>query len=158
MFIGSSIIKRRNFVLYIDFFNIVGDRKVHCFPDNFLIIQNFTIVMAKKEKKTLHNIVYSTNQSFNYQINEREETTLPPQQQELRVMISKKGRGGKTVTLIIGFIGKDDDLQVLGKRLKSKCGVGGSAKDGEIILQGDIREKVLALLIQEGYKAKKSGG
>jgi translation initiation factor 1 len=114
--------------------------------------------MAKKEKKTLHNIVYSTNQSFNYHIPEKEEATLPPQQQDLRIMISKKGRGGKTVTLIIGFVGKEDDLQALGKHLKSKCGVGGSAKDGEIILQGDVREKALALLLQEGYKAKKSGG
>ncbi len=114
--------------------------------------------MARKEKKTLHNIVYSTNQAFNYQINEREEVTLPPNQQDLRVMISKKGRGGKTVTLIIGFVGKEADLQTLGKHLKSKCGVGGSAKDGEIILQGDVRDKALALLLQDGYKGKKAGG
>ncbi len=114
--------------------------------------------MAKKEKKTLSNIVYSTNKSFNYSLSEKEEATLPPQQQDLRIMISKKGRGGKTVTLIIGFIGKEDDLQALGKHMKSKCGVGGSAKDGEIILQGDVREKALALLLQEGYKAKKAGG
>ncbi len=114
--------------------------------------------MSKKEKQTLRNTVYSTNPAFHYHIQEKEAATLPPQQQDLRIMISKKGRGGKTVTLITGFIGLEADLESLGKHLKNKCGVGGSAKDGEIILQGDVRDKALAILLQGGYKGKKAGG
>nr|WP_321409628.1 translation initiation factor [uncultured Carboxylicivirga sp.] len=115
--------------------------------------------MAKKKWKNLDGVVFSTNQDFDYQYNEDEEQeTLAPSQQDLRVMLDKKQRGGKKVTLVTGFVGNDDDLKDLGKMLKSKCGVGGSTKDGEILIQGDFRDKVVDLLKNEGYKVKKAGG
>lgn len=114
--------------------------------------------MAKKNKKTLGNIVYSTNRDLDFSLPDEQEESLPPQQQNLRIHLSKKGRGGKTATLITGFVGSDDDMDSLGKTLKAKCGVGGSVKDGEILLQGDLRDKVLEILTNEGYKAKKAGG
>lgn len=111
--------------------------------------------MAKKKK----NIVYSTNPDYNYEYDQEEnKETLPPEKQDLRIQLDTKSRNGKAVTLITGFIGNYEDLKELGKKLKSKCGVGGSAKDNEIIIQGDHRNKVLNLLIDMGYKAKKSGG
>lgn len=100
-------------------------------------------------------VVYSTNPDYNYNgSNESRAETLEPGKQNLRVSIERKHRGGKTVTLINGFIGKEEDLKDLAKLLKSKCGVGGSAKDGEIIIQGELVEKVRNLLIKEGYKVK----
>lgn len=112
--------------------------------------------MAKKDKLNF----YSTNPNFVWNNEEEEENdTLPPQQQKLRVKIDRKQRGGKEVTLINGFIGTDEDLAALGKTLKTKCGVGGSAKDGEIIIQGNHVDKIINLLIEMGYKnTKKSGG
>lgn len=112
-----------------------------------------------KNKKNREGVVFSTNPDFEYEYQQEEYVqTLPPPQQNLRVQLDKKARGGKQVTLITGFIGQDEDLQVLGKALKNKCAVGGSAKDGEITIQGDFRDKVLKLLLDLGYKAKKAGG
>ncbi len=115
--------------------------------------------MSKNSRKNRTGIVYSTNMDFKYEFAEKkEETTLPPQQQNLRVMLDKKSRGGKQVTLISNFIGSYNDLNDLGKMLKSKCGVGGTVKNGEILIQGDFRDKIINLLLDMGYKAKKSGG
>ncbi|RYY20999.1 MAG: translation initiation factor [Cytophagaceae bacterium] len=112
-----------------------------------------------KNDQRRQGVVYSTNPEFSYQTNEDAPApTLPPQQQQLRVQLDKKQRGGKQVTLITGFVGRDEDLQTLGKLLKTKCGVGGSAKDGEVVVQGDFRAKVLEVLLKEGYKAKQIGG
>jgi translation initiation factor 1 len=112
-----------------------------------------------KKFKSAGNIVYSTNPDFRQDNSSDEELpTLPPAQQDLRVLRDSKNRGGKTVTLVTGFIGKEEDLEKLGKHLKTKCGTGGTAKDGEIIIQGDFREKVFVLLTEAGYKVKRAGG
>ena len=103
-------------------------------------------------------MVFSTNPDFEYTTSEAEEVeTLSPEKQDLRVWLDRKHRGGKTVTLVKGFVGTEADLADLGRMLKSKCGVGGSAKDGEIIVQGDHRDRVVDLLTQAGYKCKKAG-
>lgn len=116
----------------------------------------------KPKKKVLNDfggIMYSTDPGFSYpDADEPAAEKIANKQQDLRVTLDKKNRGGKAVTLVTGFLGSEDELADLGKLLKSKCGVGGAAKDGEILIQGDFRDKVLLLLQKEGYKAKKSGG
>lgn len=112
--------------------------------------------MKSNDWKERLNVVYSTNPDFKYEISEEEEIeTLPQNQQKLRVSMEKNGRGGKTVTLIKGFIGIEDDLKALGKLLKTKCGVGGSVKDGEIIIQGNFKQRIIDLLKAEGYTQTK---
>jgi translation initiation factor 1 len=109
--------------------------------------------MSKKNKSDKHGFVYSTDPNFNFEHEDGPAAqTLPPQQQKLKIKLETKHRGGKAVTLVEGFIGTDEDLQTLGKALKNFCGTGGSAKDGEIIVQGDQREKVLQWLQKNGYK------
>jgi translation initiation factor 1 len=105
--------------------------------------------------KKREGVVYSTNNNFDYQYQSNEEQeTLPPRQQQLRVGLDNSGRAGKTVTLITGFVGSATDLENLAKLLKNKCGTGGSAKAGEILIQGDVRNKVVEILQKEGYKAR----
>jgi translation initiation factor 1 len=114
--------------------------------------------MGKDWKERL-GTVYSTNPDYNYEENEGDEKiTLPSQQQKLYVSLDKKNRKGKAVSLIEGFIGKEEDLKNLGKMIKSKCGVGGSVKDGEILIQGDFRKKITEILQNEGYQVKRKGG
>lgn len=115
--------------------------------------------MKNNDWKERLNVVYSTNREYNYETERNEErTTLPPNQQRLKVQLDRKNRGGKVVTLITGFIGTEDDLKDLGRLLKSKCGVGGSSKNGEIIVQGDFKQKVIELLKKEGYTQSKPVG
>lgn len=112
--------------------------------------------MKSNDWKEHLNVVYSTNPDYKYEsIEEEEAETLPKNQQKLRVFMEKKGRGGKTVSLIKGFVGTEDDLKELGKLLKTKCGVGGSVKDGEIIIQGDFKQRIIDLLKAEGYTQTK---
>ena len=116
--------------------------------------------MKNSDWKDRLNVVYSTNPDYNYEKDDDEEqVTLEPPQQNLRVQLDRKNRGGKVVTLITGFVGTENDLKDLGKLLKTKCGVGGSAKDGEMIIQGDFKQKIVELLKKEGYtKTKAVGG
>jgi len=112
--------------------------------------------MVKKKDKN-SRIVYSTNSDFEFDNEEESIETLPPNQQKLIIRLDKKQRRGKQVTLVSGFVGTDDDLKELGKMLKSRCGVGGSAKEGKIIIQGEFREKIKQLLSAMGYQCKISG-
>lgn len=115
--------------------------------------------MGKKNKNKRVGVVYSTNPDYDYDSQEDQEVeALPPNQQKLRVMIDRKKRKGKSVTLVTGFVGPEDDLKDLGKMLKSKCGVGGSVKDGEIIVQGELKDRVVELLKAEGYTNTKASG
>lgn len=115
--------------------------------------------MCAKKKKNVRGVVYSTNPDFIYDDNTvQEPETLPPRQQNLRITLDRKLRGGKKVTLISGFVGKTDDLKALANMLKKKCGTGGSVKDGVILIQGDFREPVMKLLQENGFQVKRSGG
>lgn len=111
--------------------------------------------MSKKNKPDVQGFVYSTDPNFSFQPADEIVETLAPAQQKLRIRLETKHRAGKAVTLITGFIGKEDDLEKLGKQLKNFCGTGGSAKDAEIIIQGDQRLKVLPWLIKNGYTQSK---
>jgi translation initiation factor 1 len=118
---------------------------------------------SKKHSSENGGMVYSTNKDFDFSpfaalASQTADATTENTKQDLRVQLDKKQRGGKKVTLITGFIGTETELETLGKLLKTKCGVGGSAKDGEIIIQGDFVQKALDILVKEGYKAKKIGG
>jgi translation initiation factor 1 len=109
--------------------------------------------MSKKNKADRNGFVFSTDPNFRFEKEEQEKPdTLPPAQQKLKIKLETKHRAGKTVTLIEGFVGEEEDLEILGKSLKNFCGTGGSARDGEIIIQGDQREKVLQWLQKNGYK------
>ena len=116
--------------------------------------------MSKKNNdwKKREGVVYSTNENFAFEYSsQHQDDTLHPGKQNLRVLLDKSGRAGKQVTLVTGFIGSSADIEDLSKKLKAKCGVGGSIKDGIIIIQGDMRDKVLQYLLKEGYGAKRSG-
>lgn len=108
--------------------------------------------MKNNDWKSRLGVMYSTNPDFKYETEEEpEEETLPKDKQKLYIALDKRNRGGKMVTLVTGFRGTSEDLEALGKMLKVKCGVGGSAKEGEIIIQGDFRQKVAEILVKEGY-------
>ncbi|HVF96768.1 MAG TPA: translation initiation factor [Flavisolibacter sp.] len=112
--------------------------------------------MSQKNKSDKHGFVYSTDPNFGFEHEEEKSAeTLPPQQQKLRVRLDTKHRGGKAVTLVEGFVGTEEDLQTLGKALKNFCGTGGSAKEAEVIIQGDQRDKVMQWLQKNGYKNAK---
>ncbi len=115
--------------------------------------------MADNDWKARLGMVYSTNPDFQFVTDEVEEAdTLAPADQNLRVWLDRKQRGGKVVTLVKGFVGRDEDLQALARLLKTKCGVGGAAKEGEILIQGDHRDRVVEILTKSGYRCKKAGG
>ncbi len=112
-----------------------------------------------RDRKGRQGIVYSTRSDFKYDLDGKEEQeTLSPGQQDLRVMLDRKNRKGKNVTLVTGYVGSEDDLRELGKILKSACGTGGAVKDGEILIQGDFVSRVMDILSNGGYKVKRSGG
>ncbi len=118
--------------------------------------------MAKKKLNSLSDLggfVFSTNEQEDFSTySEQSEENIDPKDQELEAHFSNKGRGGKTVTIVAGFQGKESDLKALAKLLKTKCGVGGSVKDGEIIIQGNYRDKIMSILQKEGYRVKRVGG
>lgn len=115
--------------------------------------------MSKKNKNKRQGVVFSTNTDYDYDLDDEQELdTLPANQQHLIVLLDRKQRKGKTVTLVTGFVGETEDLKDLGKTLKSKCGVGGAVKNNEIMIQGDFAVKVIDILVKLNYKVKRSGG
>lgn len=114
--------------------------------------------MSKKNKPDIKGFVYSTDPNFRFEEEQQNLQTLPPEQQKLRIWLNTRLRAGKAVTLVVDFVGTAGDLEDLGKKLKNYCGTGGSAKDGEIIIQGDQREKVLQWLLKNGYKNSQKAG
>jgi translation initiation factor 1 len=112
----------------------------------------------KEKSQARGSMVYSTNPDFRFEEPSEQQQTLPPGQQQLRVLLDRKQRGGKVVTLVAHFVGSDQDREDLCKLLKSRCGTGGSSKDGQILIQGDFRDKIVQFLLEKGYKAKKAGG
>lgn len=116
--------------------------------------------MAKQKKQKFEGIVYSTDSNYDYQseLDDPKLETLPPQQQKLKVLLDKKSRKGKIVTLVEGFVGTEEDLDALAKLLKQKCGVGGNSKNGDILIQGDFKVKIHDILKNLGYQAKLVGG
>jgi len=111
--------------------------------------------MSRKNKADNRGMVYSTDPNFRFEEEAEKKETLPPAKQNLRVLLDTKHRAGKAVTIVVSFVGTSEDLEELGKKLKSHCGTGGSVKDGEIIVQGDQRDKVIAWLNKNGYGVKK---
>lgn len=113
--------------------------------------------MSNNDWKSRLGMVYSTNPDYSYTTENTSEpvTTLAPSRQRLRVALDRRNRGGKQVTIVADFVGSDDNLKELGKMLRQKCGVGGTAKEGEIIIQGDFRDKIVQILTQAGYQARK---
>ncbi len=137
-------------------------KNIKAFESNVLFSYFWSVplnfISMSKKNKNLVNVVYSTNPNFEYEAEQEfEQETLPNKQQKLYVSIDKKQRAGKEVTLIEGFVGQEADLKELGKLLKSKCGVGGTVKDGEIIIQGNFRDKILELLKKEGFQTVRKG-
>ena len=114
----------------------------------------FQTQKMNKKKGDRHGVVYSTNNDYEYDYSEDQEDTLDPEDQELKIYIDRKHRKGKSVTIVSGFIGTDEDLKDLGKLLKTKCGTGGSVKDGEIIIQGEMINKVKSILTSNKYNVK----
>lgn len=148
-----TLLHKLNFLLSI--FS-VNRTKWQIYEHIAYICKNLIDLMADNDWKKRLGVVYSTDPGYKYEEEHTEEArTLPPQEQKLTVTIDRRNRGGKQVTLVSGFIGTDADLAALGKALKVKCGVGGSAKNGEITVQGDFRDKVTALLAEMGYKARR---
>lgn len=147
------LLHRLNFLLSIFSVNTTkGQRYAIC----LYICKNLILPMAGNDWKKRLGVVYSTDPDYRYEENVQEqEETLPPGQQKLIVSIDRRNRGGKQVTLVSGFVDSGEDLAALGKTLKVKCGVGGTAKNGEITIQGDFRDKVTALLTELGYKARR---
>jgi len=112
--------------------------------------------MKNNDWKDRLGVVFSTNPDFSYEDDSLEQNdTLPPQQQKLRLRIEKNGRGGKAVTIVSGFVGNEEDLKQLARLIKTRCGVGGSSKQGEIIIQGDFKTRIIEILKQEGYSNTK---
>jgi translation initiation factor 1 len=128
---------------------------LYLFESKYVKINEYRFIMDRKKSG---GIVYSTNPDFKFGEEAGAEATLPANQQMLYIWLDSKARKGKTVTLIRGFKGSEPDLENLARQIKSLCGTGGSVKNGEIIIQGDFREKIIAFLNREGFKTKKAGG